>query len=182
MNELSALADQVGVSERTLRRAANQGTLRASRAGPRTLELSLSERVYARRHWPLISALRAALRSEPNVRFALLFGSVARGDDTPAGDVDVIVDLRDPSLERLMDVQTKLMAAVDREVDVVRLEDAEAEPSFLAEALTDGRVLVDRAGLWPRLRRREPRLRRAGGERDLSRTRDALAAIDRLFA
>ncbi len=182
MNELRSLAKQVGVSERTLRRAANQGTLQTKRSGPRTLELSLSERVYVRRSWPMISALRIALRTEPNVRFALLFGSVARGTDMPAGDVDVLVDLRDPSLERLVDVQAKLAAAVDRQVDVVRLTDAEAEPAFLAEAFADGRVLVDRAGLWPELRRRESRLRQSGDERALQRAQDALAGIDRLLA
>ncbi len=41
--------------------------------------MSLSEREYVRRSWRLLSTLRAALRTEQNVRFALLFGSVARG-------------------------------------------------------------------------------------------------------
>lgn len=182
MNELRLLAEQVGVSERTLRRAVNQGTLRAKRSGPRTLELSLSERVYVRRSWSLISVLRAALRTEPNVRFALLFGSAARGTDTPGGDVDVLVDLRDSSLDRLIDVQEKLASAVDRHLDIVRLADAEAEPALLAEAVADGRVLVDRVGLWPTLCRRESRLRRRGGEREVQRAQDALAAIDRLLA
>ncbi len=34
-------------------------------------------------------------------------------------------------------------------------QDAESEPSFLADVIADGRVLVDREGLWPRLRSRE---------------------------
>jgi predicted nucleotidyltransferase len=146
------------------------------------LELPLSERVYVRRSWPLISALRVALRTEPNVRFALLFGSAATGTDTPESDVDVIVDLRDGSLERLLDVRAKLAASVDRDVDVVRLLDAEDEPALLAAALAEGRVLVDRAVLWPKLRRRESLLRRRSDERDARRVRDALAGIDRLLA
>ena len=65
-------------------------------------------------------------------------------------------------LERVVELSAKLTAATGRRVDVVRLEDAESEPSFLADVIADGRVLVDREGLWPRLRGREPSLRRAG--------------------
>lgn len=176
------LADEVGVSERTLRRATDQGTLRATRLSPRALELSLSERIYVRRSWPLISALRTALRTEPNVRFALLFGSTATGTDTQESDVDVLVDLRDASLERLLDVQAKLAAIVGRDVDVVRLADAEDEPALLSAALAEGRVLVDRAGLWPTLHRRESLVRRRADEREVRRVRDALSGIDRLLA
>jgi predicted nucleotidyltransferase len=182
MNELRVLAEEVGVSERTLRRATDQGTLRATRLGPRALELSLSERVYVRRSWPLISALRTALRTESNVRFALLFGSAATGTDTRESDVDILVELRDASLERLLDLQAKLVAVVGRDVDVVRLADAEGEPALLVAALAEGRVLVDRAGLWPTLRRRESRLRRRLAERDAQSVRDALAGVDRLLA
>lgn len=182
MNELRPLAEQIGVSERTLRRAVNQGTLRAKRSGPRKQELALSERVYVRRSWPLISALRTALRTEPNVRFALLFGSVARGTDTPGGDVDVLVDLRDASFERVVDLGTKLTRLVGRPVDVVELKDAEAEPSFLAQVVGDGRVLVDRENLWSGLREREPGLRSRGSRHDARRLDMALAGIDRLLA
>ena len=85
--------------------------------------------------------------TEHNVRFALLFGSVARGTAAPGSDVDVLVALRDPDLERVVELSAKLTAATGRRVDVVRLEDAESEPSFLADVITDGRVLVDREGL-----------------------------------
>jgi len=57
MSELGLLADELGVHERTLRRAAEQGTLRATRPGPRALNLPLGERRYARRAWPLLAAL-----------------------------------------------------------------------------------------------------------------------------
>jgi predicted nucleotidyltransferase len=182
MKELGLLANELGVHERTLRRAVGQGTLRATRPTPRTLELPLSERRYLRRAWPLIAALRRALRAEQNVRFALLFGSVATGLDTHASDVDVLVDLRDQSLERIVDLNAKLTAAIDRPVDLVRLEDAQREPAFLAAAMSNGRVLVDREQLWPRLLRREATIRRHGSELQLKRTRAALAGIDRLIA
>lgn len=180
MSHLALLAEEVGVNERTLRRAVNQGTLRAARPTPRTLELPLAERWYVRRSWSLLSALRRALRTEQNVRFALLFGSAATGTDTPTSDADVLVELRDPSLERLVDLSAKLTAIIGRPVDVVRLR--EAEPSFLADAVAEGRVLIDREGLWPRLRRREASLRHSGHQQDLRRAQAALRGIDRLLA
>lgn len=182
MTDLALLAREVGVHERTLRRAVEEGSLRAIRPSPRTLDISLSEREYVRRSWKLLSALRAALRTEHNVRFALLFGSVARGTAAPGSDVDVLVALRDPDLERVVELATKLTAATGRGVDVVRLEDAESEPSFLADVIADGRVLVDREGLWPRLRSREPSLRRTGRVRHAERTEAALAGLDRVLA
>jgi len=170
------------VNERTLRRALNQGTLRAVRPTPRALALPLTERHYVRRSWPLIAALRAALRTEQNVRFALLFGSAATGTDTPASDVDIVVDLRDLSLERVVDLSAKLTMTIGRRVDVIRIQDAETDPLFFADVVTDGRVLVDREGLWPRLRRRKAGLRRDGHKQEADRARAALAGVDRLLA
>lgn len=181
MTALALLARDVGVNERTLRRAVNEGALRARRPSPRKLELPFSEGRYVRRHWPLIARLRKALRTDHNVRFAILFGSAARGDDTESSDVDVIADLRDSSLEPLLGLSLKLEDAVGRSVDVVRLEDAEDDPTFLAMALEEGRVLVDREGAWPRLQAELPVLRRTGRRRDARRRRDALAGIDRFL-
>jgi predicted nucleotidyltransferase len=181
MTELTFLAEDVGVSERTLRRAVSEGSIRGVRPTPRKLLLPLSERGYIRRSWPLISALRAALRTEPNVRFALLFGSAARGTDTSASDVDILVQMRDSSLERMGELGSKLTAIVGRRVELVRLEDAEGEPSFLAELASDGRVLVDREGLWAHLSRREADLRQRGRRYEARRTKAALAGIDRLL-
>jgi predicted nucleotidyltransferase len=145
------------------------------------LRLPLAERRYVRRSWPLLASLRAVLRTEHNVRFALLFGSAATGTDSEASDVDVLVDLRDPSLDRVVNLSAKLTAAVGRHVDVIRLQDAQSDPLFLADVVSGGRVLVDREGLWPRLRRRERGLRRRGDEQEAERTRAALAGIDRLL-
>src|ERR1700758_1399902 len=175
MTDLALLAREVGVHERTLRRAVAEGSLRAARPSPRTLDISLSEREYVRRSWKLLSALRATLRTEHNVRFALMFGSVARGTSAPGSDVDVLVSLRDPDLERVVELSAKLTAATGRHVDVVRLEDSQSERSSLAAAISDGRVLVDREALWPRLRSREPSLRRAARKTQARRTDAALA-------
>jgi predicted nucleotidyltransferase len=182
MTALALLARDVGVHERTLRRAVNQGTLRAVRPTPRTLTLPLSERQYVRRSWALLSRLRTALRTQQNVRFALLFGSAARGTDTPNSDVDILVALDNSSLERVVDLSAALTGVIGRRVDVIRLEDAEAEPSFLADVLAEGRVLVDREALWPRLRRRQSSVLRRGRQHEAQRARAALAGIDRLLA
>lgn len=182
MTELGLLAQEVGVSERTLRRASARETLRGSRPTPRKLQLPLQERDYVRRSWGLLSALLAALRTEHNVRFALLFGSAATGADTSDSDVDVLVDMRDARFERVVNLNTKLTRLIGRPVDIVELSNAEADPSFLAQAVADGRVLIDREGLWPRLRRREHALRRRGHRDDADRLKAALAGIDRLLA
>jgi predicted nucleotidyltransferase len=182
MTDLSLLARDVGVHERTLRRAVAEGSLRAARPSPRTLDISLAEREYVRHSWKLLSALRAALRTEHNVRFALLFGSAARGTAAPGSDVDVLVALRDSGLERVVELSTKLSETTGWRVDVVRLEDAESEPSFLADVIADGRVLVDREGRWSRLRGQEASLRRAGRHSQAKRTDRALAGLDRMLA
>jgi predicted nucleotidyltransferase len=181
MSTLVDLARDVGVAERTLRRAVNQGTLRGTRPSPRKLDLPLSERRYVRQSWPLIAALRAALRTEPNVRFALLYGSAATGEDTSDSDVDVLVSLRDPDLSKLIALEGRLSERVGREVELVRLEDAERKPSFLELALDGGRVLVDRDRAWPPLRRRAARLVREGDRREARRARAALHGIDAVF-
>lgn len=174
------LARELQISGRTLRRAVRLGALRGTVAPSGTI-LPVGERAYARRSWHLIAALRSALRTEPNVRFALLFGSAARGDDGDASDADLIVDLEDSSLERLADLAIKLGSSIDRPVDIARLSDASTDPAFLADAITEGRVLVDRDSRWNRLQAREPSLRRAGERRYDARLRAALDDIDSLL-
>jgi predicted nucleotidyltransferase len=135
-----------------------------------------------RRSWHLIAALRGALRTEQNVRFAVLFGSTSRGTDTPTSDVDVMVELRDPGLEQVVHLGERLAASIGRPVEVVRLGDAEHDPSFLADVVAEGRVLVDRDSVWPGLRLRESALRRRGRRHRARRTEAALAGIDQLLA
>lgn len=160
MTELELLADELGVSGRTLRRAVNQGTLRASRLSPRRLEIAASEKRYVRRSWPLLASLRLALRTEANVRFALLFGSTARGDDRPRSDLDLLVGMADSSLDRVTGLSAKLEDRTGRRVDIVPIESTESAPGLLADALGEGRVLVDRDDRWGELAGRKERLRR----------------------
>ncbi|MGC1851686.1 MAG: nucleotidyltransferase domain-containing protein [Solirubrobacterales bacterium] len=182
MTEIELLAEQLNVNERTLRRAVNHGVLRARRPSPRRLEIPLAEKRYARHAWPLLAALRAALRTEGNIRFALLFGSAARGDDTRRSDVDLLVEMRDDSLDRVADLSTKLETLTGRRMDVLPLGSAETVPELLASAIAEGRVLVDRGGHWPRLQERESSLRRRARGSEKRRRDTALAGIDHMLA
>jgi predicted nucleotidyltransferase len=182
MTELELLARQVGTNERTLRRALNQGTLRAERPTPRKLTISAAEKRYLRRSWKLLAALRTALRTEQNVRFALLFGSAARGEDSAASDVDLLVEMRDPSLARIADLEAKLEALIGRRVDVLTLDDARRSNRVLAQALAEGRVLVDREDRWPQLSGEARALQRRARDDTRRARRRALEGIDRMLA
>lgn len=182
MTELEILARQIGANERTLRRAFNEGTLRAERPTPRKLKLHAGEPGYLRRSWGLLAALRGALRTEQNVRFALLFGSTARGDDTASSDVDLLVEMRDSSLVRLADLAAKLEGLLGRRVDVVTVAEAKENPQLLAQAVSEGRVLVDREDRWAPLQNQAGSLQRSAREEARRSKRRALAGIDRMLA
>ncbi len=68
----------------------------------------------------VLDRLRDALRGRDDVRLALLFGSEARGTAGPASDVDVAVLA--PGVD-LLTLAAQFREAVNREVDVVSLED-----------------------------------------------------------
>lgn len=150
--------------------------MHGERVSPHKFRTSVRERDYLRRHWPLLSQLRALLRTEPNVSFAVLYGSHATGTAGPRSDVDVLVDLRDDDIKRLADLSGRLSRALGRDVQTVRLADARRSASLLADILGQGRVLIDRQQAWPALKRAERRIRRdAQGEQSLE---DAISALD----
>jgi predicted nucleotidyltransferase len=65
--------------------------------------LASGEREYLITHWPLLSGLRHALRTEHGVRLAVLYGSLARGGVEASSDLDLLVSLEGdrPSLAKL---------------------------------------------------------------------------------
>lgn len=149
---LAELAREVGVSERTLRRAVSTGLIRAQRPSARRLLLPDPEAAWIRSHWPLISRLLAALRTEPNPQLVALFGSVSRGDEVKdISDVDLMVELRDPHPGALEALRRRLNEHVEPEVQLVPLRVIERDPQLFTEVLRDGRPLVDRSGQWPAL-------------------------------
>jgi predicted nucleotidyltransferase len=176
---LQPLAHELGTTDRTLRRSVRSGLVRARRPSPRTVEIGVDERVYLRKHWSDLARLRRALRTEPGVRAAVLFGSLARGDDRADSDVDLLVELREAAPAARVDLRHRLEAATGRSVQLVETRSAERSPVLLAEILRDGRPLVDRAGLWPALQSRRAaveRAARAEAQRRAKRLRDLAAS------
>jgi uncharacterized protein len=69
----------------------------------------------------VVDRLRRALAGRSDVRVAVLFGSEARSTAGPGSDVDIAVDA--PGAD-LLDLIAMLSVTLEREVDVVSLDDA----------------------------------------------------------
>lgn len=82
------------------------------------------------------------LEGFPDVELAVVFGSVARGEATRDSDIDVGVNVKEPSYELLGRLEVTLCRAAQREVQVVSLD--ESPPLLRFEIARDGRVLVER--------------------------------------
>ncbi|MBA2463134.1 MAG: nucleotidyltransferase domain-containing protein [Actinobacteria bacterium] len=160
MTELDLLAFELSVSGRTLRRAAGRGAIRAAREGERRVQVSDSEADYLRAYWPLLSALIAELRTLPDVRLAVVFGSAARGELYEQSDLDLLIRFAHGGLESRSTLIDRLEEASRRTIQLVAFDETLAAPLLLADVLRDGRVLVDRDGDWPRLKRRERLIQR----------------------
>jgi predicted nucleotidyltransferase len=174
---LSRSSKRLGCSERTLRRYVNEGLLRGRRVARRQLELSHTEEAYLMSHWDLLNRLRKALRTERSVRLAVLFGSTATGDDEPFSDVDLLIVHRTPGTRALAGLKVRLRGSLERPVDVVGLEQAETMPTLLADILREGRVLVDRDGLWESLRGRQPEVIAAATDEERTTARRARRTV-----
>lgn len=180
MGSLDLLAAELGVHGRTLRRAVDDGAIRGDRISPRRLKLSPAEESYVLHAWPLLGRLRALLRTERNVRFAALFGSRARGDERPDSDVDLLVVLGEDTISRRIDLARRLETALDLPVQLVAVDDARRAPVLLADAIEDGRVLVDRDGDWAGLMHDYPEVSKAATVADAALRERAAAAIAHL--
>lgn len=160
MGAIQDLAADLAVEERTLRRAVAEGTIRGNRSGPRRLRLVPGEVEYLRDHWQLLSALRQALRTERKVRLAAVYGSLARGDEDADSDLDLAVSLAANRPLATTELATRLEGVAGRHVDVPRIEAIEAgAPLLLDRILEEGRVLVDRVGVWQQFQERRRAIR-----------------------
>ena len=152
--------------------------MRANRPSPRKIQIGPDERVYLRSHWQILSRLREALRTEPSVRAAVLFGSVARGDSQDDSDLDLLVDFKDNAPGTWLDVRRRLEDATGRQIQFVPVDSAKRSPLLLSEILIDGRPLVDREELWTSLQASKGSVERAAR----TKTRERAATLAGLSA
>jgi predicted nucleotidyltransferase len=73
-----------------------------------------------------------------NIRKVSIFGSVARGDDTPDSDIDLLIEKKTPGAIGIYNLQTELEITLDHPVDVVDLASLN---EYHGEIFTDARVL-----------------------------------------
>ncbi len=180
--KLQLLARELNADERSLRRAVQIGAVQCRRPSPRRLEVDEREEAYLQSHWGLLADLRAALRTEPNVRSVVLFGSTARGTDTEESDIDLLVELVDDSIAKVAQLEARLEQRLGREVQVVRLPEAESKPALLYTILQEGRPLLDRDGTWAKLCQRRAQLRTQALAMRSEQSKAARAALDSLAA
>lgn len=68
----------------------------------------------------------ASIREELSERYTVVrigvFGSFARGDESPESDVDVVVELAQPTFDHYMDLKFRLEEVLQRPVDLVMVE------------------------------------------------------------
>jgi uncharacterized protein len=76
--------------------------------------------VLAEKIMPKIQDLRSELAEKYSVRRIGLFGSTATGHLNEQSDVDVLVELNEPTFDHYMELQFRLEEALGREVDLAR--------------------------------------------------------------
>lgn len=183
MLPLADLARELGADPRTMRRAAADGTIRCERLSPRCQSVDDLEHAYAITHWPTLATLRKLLRTEPNVRLAVLYGSTARNEDTPASDIDLLVSFAADSPDAAIRLAVRLERGLGREVDVARLNRIrDSAPLLLLQAIEDGRVLLDRDDLWPSVLAHRGEIEQLAYRAHEAQRQRARAAIDDLLA
>jgi predicted nucleotidyltransferase len=127
--------------------------------------------------------LLRTLRTEPNVRLAVLYGSAARGDDHAGSDVDLLVAFRNDTPAAAGTLVVRLERALGREVDVARLAPVSANaPLLLLDALDEGRVLIDRDDLWHELTQRRAAIAKAAKQSLKTIEAAATASLAELLA
>ena len=69
-----------------------------------------------------IASIREELRERYTVTRIGVFGSFARGEQRPESDVDVVVELAEPTFDHYVDLKFKLEEVLQRPVDLVMME------------------------------------------------------------
>lgn len=185
MSQFAAVASELGVDERALRGAADLGAVRRQQTESGQVELAAGEHDYLKTHWELLRRMMVEMSEDANLSLAVLYGSVARGDEIPSSDIDLLVSLREDTVDPADALGQRVERAItqggeERVVDVARLQHVErTAPLLLLYALNEGRVLVDADGLWGRLQERRSEI---AGAAERQRARLGLAASESLRA
>lgn len=69
-----------------------------------------------------IANIKTELKNDFGVKSIGIFGSFARGNETPESDVDVLVELEDPTFDNYMDLKFRLEELPGHTVDLVILD------------------------------------------------------------
>jgi predicted nucleotidyltransferase len=95
----------------------------------------------------IVEDLERQLRTMPDVLLAVLYGSMARGEEGAGSDADVGLLLRDQDLAARYAAEASLGRAARTQLDVVYLD--EAPPLLRFEIARDGVLLLERSPhLW----------------------------------
>lgn len=94
--------------------------------------------------------IRQALSSYPDLKLVVLFGSLARGSETPDSDLDVAVQSDGPlSVEQKMEMTSALALAFNRPVDLIDLHSV-GQP-LLSEIMAEGKRIQGSNEDWAKL-------------------------------
>ncbi|MFO7972745.1 MAG: nucleotidyltransferase family protein [Desulfobacterales bacterium] len=74
------------------------------------------DKVYVLR---IIRGIQSELAEQFTVQRIGVFGSFAKGDEGPESDVDIIVELAEPTFDHYMDLKFRLEEVLKRPVDLV---------------------------------------------------------------
>jgi predicted nucleotidyltransferase len=107
----------------------------------------------------LCDALGALVAPNQDVDLLVLFGSVARGEDHPRSDIDLLLDGPAARNEFAMAfLLGTLIEAFDRPVELLTLSEAKSLAPVLAGVIRDGIVIQDRLDQWGALLRMRDRI------------------------
>ena len=91
----------------------------------------------------VFEAVQDVLQADQRIRYALVFGSSARGSSRPDSDLDVAIGVDAPfAVGELGDLIARLESACGRTVDLVLLD--EAPPALAYRVFKDGVVVFER--------------------------------------
>lgn len=111
------------------------------------------------------------------MRLAALFGSTSTGEDTEDSDVDLLVAYRRESGLAFSALRQRLSHALGRRMHLVSL-DAKLSANLLADILSEGRVVIDRDGLWPGLRDEHAHILKLAAQEDIETLSHAYATVE----